>query len=78
MDKSKFNAIFPILCSDIIKKIASELSLLDNEAVTLFYSSKLYEVLEKEETKVWQYSTEKLFELFLEERNSGIISFPQV
>lgn len=35
-------------------------------------------MLEKEETKVWQYSTEKLFELFLEEKNSGNITFPQV
>lgn len=78
MDKSKFNAVFPIICSALAEKIATELNLSDKEAVTELYSSHLYEMLEQEETKVWQYSTEKLFELFLEERNSGKISFPQV
>jgi hypothetical protein len=32
-------------------------------------------MLEQEERKVWQYSTEKLFELFIEEINSGKIKF---
>ena len=78
MDKSKFDAVFPIICSALAEKIATELNLSDKDAVTELYSSHLYEMLEQEETKVWQYSTEKLFELFLEERSSGKISFPQV
>jgi hypothetical protein len=78
MDKSKFNAVFPIICTDLAVKISSELNLSDKEAITKLYSSRLYEVLEQEETKIWHYSTEKLFELFMEEKNSGKISFPQV
>ncbi|SMB80489.1 hypothetical protein SAMN00017405_0885 [Desulfonispora thiosulfatigenes DSM 11270] len=78
MDKNKFDAVFPIISSDLVEKIAGELDLADNEAITELYSSYLYEMLEKEETKVWQYSTEKLLELFLEERNNGKITFPQV
>lgn len=35
-------------------------------------------MLELEETKLWQYSTEKLFEMFLEEIKNGEITFPQV
>ena len=42
------------------------------------YASNLYELMEREETKIWQYSTEKLYELFLEESSTGKISFPQV
>lgn len=78
MDKSKFDAVFPIICSALVEKIVDELNLSDKEGVTNLYASHLYEMLEKEETKIWQYSTEKLFELFLEERNSGNIIFPQV
>jgi hypothetical protein len=78
MDKSKFDAVFPIICYALVEKIVDELNLSDKDGVTNLYSSHLYEMLEQEETKVWQYSTEKLFELFLEERNSGKITFPQV
>ncbi len=78
MDKIKFDAVFPIICSALAEKISAELNLSDKDAVTGLYSSHLYEMLEQEETKVWQYSTEKLFELFLEERNSGKIRFPQI
>ena len=78
MDKSKFNAVFPIICSALAEKIEIELDLSDKDSITKLYSSNLYEMLEREETKVWQYSTEKLFELFLEEKNNGKITFPEV
>ncbi|MHB1654176.1 MAG: hypothetical protein ACYCVD_17130 [Desulfitobacteriaceae bacterium] len=78
MDKSKFDAVYPIICAVLVEKIAAVLNLSDKDAVIELYSSHLYEILEHENTKLWQYSTEKLFELFLEERNSGKISFPQV
>jgi hypothetical protein len=78
MDKSKFHAIFSIIVGDLVEKIAITLQLSDRNAITELYSSRLYELLEKEETKFWQYSTEKLFEMFLEERDTGKITFPQV
>lgn len=78
MDKNKFDAIFPIISAALVEKIVIELNISDKDAVTELYSSYLYEMLEREETKFWQYSTEKLFEMFLEQRNSGKISFPQV
>jgi hypothetical protein len=78
MDKSKFEVVFPIICSALSEKMANELKLLEEEAVAELYSSHLYEMLEREETKIWHYSTEKLYELFLEEKNYGKITFPQV
>ncbi|MFD3158702.1 hypothetical protein ACFIJ5_17980 (plasmid) [Haloimpatiens sp. FM7330] len=78
MDKRKFDAVFPIICSDLAEKIAVKLNLSDEEAVTQLYFSHLYEILEQEKTKLWQYSTEKLFEMFLEEKNMGKIIFPEV
>lgn len=78
MNKNKFDAVFPIISADLVEKIAAELNLSDKDAVTELYSSHLYEMLEQEETKLWQYSTEKLFEMFLEEIKNGKITFPQV
>jgi hypothetical protein len=78
MDKNKFDAVFPIISAALVEMIMAELNLSDKEAVIELYSSHLYEMLEQEETKIWQYSTEKLFEMFLEQRISGKISFPQV
>jgi hypothetical protein len=78
VDKNKFNVVFPIICSALVEKIVSELNITDKDAIVGLYSSHLYELLEREETKVWQYSTEKLFEMFSEEINSGKINFPQV
>jgi hypothetical protein len=73
MDKNKFDAVFPIICSSLIQKIASEYTLEDTIAI-----QKLYEYLEREETKFWQYSTAKLFELWDEENKYGQFTFPQI
>ncbi|MCG8500597.1 MAG: hypothetical protein MJB12_09350 [Firmicutes bacterium] len=62
MDKSKFDAVFSIISAALVEKIATELNLSYKEAITELYSSQLYQILEREETKLWQYSTEKLFE----------------
>lgn len=78
MDKERFDAVFPVLCADVISKISSELQLNTKETINLLYASRLYEKLEQEETKIWHYSTEKLFELFMQERNCGFINFPEV
>jgi len=34
--------------------------------------------MEQEESKFWHYSTEKLFELFVEELITGKLSFSQI
>ncbi len=78
MDKSKFDAVFSIISAALAERIATELNLSDEEAIIELYSSYLYQTLEQEETKLWQYSTEKLLEMFLEEKNNGSITFPQV
>lgn len=78
MDKSKFDAVFPIISSSLVEKIAAEYLLDNTNAIQKLYTSKLYEYLEREETKFWQYSTEKLFELWNEEMKYGKFTFPQI
>ena len=78
MNKNQFDVVYPIICSAVIEKMVTELNMSDTEAIAELYSSHLYELLEQEKSKLWQYSTDKLFELFLEEKNSGKINFPQI
>ena len=49
----------------------------ENEAMEHFTQSKLYSYLEREETKVWQYSAFMLAQLFNEEC-SGELLLPGV
>lgn len=77
MDKLKFDAIFPIIVSHLTDRIAKEKNLAEDAAIAQLYRSGLYAALEKEETKVWQYSTEKLYELYLEEEQTGKLELPE-
>jgi len=77
MDKSKFDAIFPIITSHLAGMIAKESNLSEDNAITELYNTGLYAAMEKEETKVWQYSTEKLYNIFLNEKMTGKLELPE-
>ncbi len=77
MNKDRFATLMAIITPDIINKIMKKYSLDENKAMTLFYKSELYKALEKEDTKVWQYSSEMMVELFDKEIN-GCLEFPEV
>lgn len=78
MTREQFDAILPIICADVIGFISKQHGIEEMSAMKLFYGSKLYETLEREETKLWQYSTPMLYSLFEEELSSGIINYPDV
>jgi hypothetical protein len=78
MDKKKFESVFPIICSALAGMIADKEGLTEEESISKLYTSRLYEKLESEETKVWYYSSEKLFDLFKEEMSTGKTTFPEV
>ena len=78
MGQDQFNAIMPVINADIVKVIAEKRRVSEKEAIKLLYASKLYAALEKEETKVWQYSTPMLYALLEQEWNSGTIRYPDV
>ena len=42
-----------------------------------FYNSKTYEVLAREETKVWHYSPLTIYTMWKEEKETGEIIFPE-
>jgi len=77
MNKEKFQALLPIFISDLIKKIIEQKNISQDEALSRFYNSKLYILLDDEQTKVWHYSTEKLYHLYEEEMNTGNFELPE-
>lgn len=78
MNKKKFNSVFSIFISDLIKKIIEEKAVTEEEAIDYLYTSKLYKLLEDEQTKVWQYSTPLLYDLLKTEKEQGVLTLPQI
>lgn len=78
MSQEKFLAMMPYISADLIYMIISIEGLSEEEAIMKLYSSKLYSLLENEETKVWQYSTPMLYSLLQQELETGEIHFPDV
>jgi len=78
MNKKKFNSVLNIFISDLIKKIIEEKAVTEEEAIDYLYTSKLYKLLEDEQTKVWQYSTPLLYDLLKTEKEQGVLTLPQI
>ena len=78
MNQEQFTAIMPYISADLVAMIAKEKNLPEEDAIKRLYSSKLYTLLEDEETKVWHYSTKTLYSLFEQEEETGDIVFPDV
>lgn len=77
MNERSYETLLYKITANVVNKIM-ELNNWDEDfALERFTSSKLYTYLEKEETKVWQYSTLMLAELFNEER-AGRLILPEV
>ena len=77
MDKSKFEALLPFIVAALMQKIIDRKKISQDEAFLQLYNSMLYETLDDEKTKVWHYSSEKLFQLFEEEMATGILELPE-
>jgi hypothetical protein len=78
MSREQFAAILPYICADLIYMIISQKKVTEEDAILKLYTSKLYEVLEKEDTKLWHYSTKMLYSLLEQEEKTGIIRYPDV
>lgn len=68
MEKQKFRAILVLLVPQVIGLIAERYEYDEITATKEFYASKVYSVLEREDTKVWHFSPLTLFNMFDEEK----------
>ena len=78
MEPDQFAVILPYISADLTDMIIEKQHLTENDAIRKLYASQLYALLEKEETKVWHYSTPMLYSLLEEEEQSGTIHFPDI
>ena len=77
MNERSYEALLYKITAAVTARIAEMNGWSEDEAIEKFVSSELYSYLEKEETKIWQYSSAMLAELFSDEQ-SGRLSFPEV
>ena len=77
MTSEKFSALLAILNPSVVQLIMDNRKLTNIKAITLFYSSALYKMLENEESKLWHLSPLTLYELLEEELTTGAINYPE-
>jgi hypothetical protein len=77
MNERSFETLLYGITANVVAKIMELNGWSEDEAMERFTQSKLYSYLEREETKVWQYSALMLAQLFNEER-AGRLSLPEV
>ena len=76
MNNKSISPVIAMITPGIIKLLMDKRSLNLEEAAEILYNSKIYEMLEDEETKVWRFSYPLLYDLLEEELTTGKITFP--
>ena len=77
MENKKFEAVLPIITAALTNEIIKKYGINEDDAINRLYASEVYKLLEDESTKLWQYSTEMLLELFCREQSGNLI-LPEV
>lgn len=77
MSEVSIRAMLELIVPRLVKKIIETQNVTEKEALTALYTSELYRQLECEETKLWHLSVPTLFELWLEEKKTGSITYPE-
>jgi hypothetical protein len=77
MDK-KFDSVLSIaLIPQTVALIVEKEGLDDISAINAFYHSKVYDLLSKEETKMWHFSPMTVYMMWKHEQETGEIVFPE-
>ena len=69
--KTKFSMIMIIKVQELTTSIKNYFNISYEDSIKELYQSKLYKLLEREETKMWYYSNHDLFYMFKEEKETG-------
>lgn len=77
MNEEKFGAVMGILVPQVVRLITEKYLSDELTAAKEFYNSKVYGLLEQEETKVWHFSPLTLFNMFDEEKRTGTFEIPE-
>ena len=77
MEKKAFSALLGLLVPQVVAYITAETQGDELTATKQFYRSKVYALLEDENTKMWHFSPKTLFLLFDEEQRCGTFTVPE-
>ena len=77
MDKKKYESMLILIVPAVVKLITENYSWDEITASNKFYESKVFECLEREDTKLWHLSPLTLFSMFDEEQKTGSFIFPE-
>ena len=77
MTAEKFGAVMGVLVPQVVQLIVEGRGLTETAATAAFYGSKVYALLEQEDTKLWHLSPLTLFHLFEEEQATGRFELPE-
>ncbi|MCI8376185.1 MAG: hypothetical protein HFI29_12240 [Lachnospiraceae bacterium] len=77
MSEVSIKAMLELIVPRLVKKIIETQNITEKEALTALYASEIYRQLEREETKLWHLSVPTLFDLWLEEKENGSITYPE-
>ena len=77
MEQKKFEVMLVLIVPKIIDLIVQNDALDEVTASKEFYESRVYSLLEEEETKLWQLSPLTLFNMYDEEKRTDNITFPE-
>lgn len=76
MNEEKFSALIGLIVPQIVHLIVEKYSCDEISATQEFYNSEVYALLEKEDTKLWHFSPLTLFNMFIEEKETGEFYIP--
>ena len=71
MDSKRFSMMIYVKANSLCNKIVNYFGVSYNEAIKELYKSKLYKKLEVEENKMWYFSSYDLFQMFIQEHETG-------
>ena len=77
MSEKGIKGMLELIVPRLLRMIMEKQSLTEKEALTQLYASELYRQLEREETNLWNLSLPTLYELWLEEKEHGHITYPE-
>ena len=77
MSEKGIKGMLELIVPRLLRMIMEKQSLTEKEALTRLYASELYRQLEREETKLWHLSIPTLYEMWLEEKERGHITYPE-
>ena len=77
MADKKFEAILTLLVPQVVQLIHENYSMDEMAASKEFYESKVYALLEQEDTKLWHFSPLTFFNMYDEENKTGNFEIPE-